>query len=139
VKIFLSHAKADGTEPAKRIRDYIYSQTQIAAFLTRMTFPSVPVRQGSGWQRRWQRSCSGFDCGTQCRLCRSPLVPPGTLPVPAASPGEVRGRRNQFWMLNPVLVVDALSDGDETVCIPEFGNVPTIRWSSAIPFRRKRS
>lgn len=27
VKIFLSHAKADGTEPARRIRDYIYSQT----------------------------------------------------------------------------------------------------------------
>ena len=35
-------------------------------------------------------------------------------------------------MLNPVLVVDALGDGDETVCIPEFGNVPTIRWSASI-------
>jgi hypothetical protein len=30
--IFLSHAKADGRVPAQRLRDYIYSQTQMAAF-----------------------------------------------------------------------------------------------------------
>jgi hypothetical protein len=32
VSIFLSHAKADGRVPAQRLRDYIYSQTQMAAF-----------------------------------------------------------------------------------------------------------
>lgn len=32
VNIFLSHAKLDGTVPARRLRDYIYSQTQLAAF-----------------------------------------------------------------------------------------------------------
>ena len=39
MKIFLSHAKADGTEPARRIRDYIYSQTQIAAFFDENDIP----------------------------------------------------------------------------------------------------
>jgi len=29
---FPDHAKQDGTTPAQRIRDYIYSQTQLAAF-----------------------------------------------------------------------------------------------------------
>jgi hypothetical protein len=32
VAIFLSHAKADGRVQAQRLRDYIYSQTQMAAF-----------------------------------------------------------------------------------------------------------
>ena len=30
--MFLSHAKRDGTGPARRLRDYIYSQTQLTAF-----------------------------------------------------------------------------------------------------------
>ena len=32
LKVFLSHAKGDGTGPARRLRDYIYSQTQLAVF-----------------------------------------------------------------------------------------------------------
>jgi hypothetical protein len=32
VNVFLSHAKQDGTVSARRLRDYIYSQTQLAAF-----------------------------------------------------------------------------------------------------------
>ena len=32
VNVFLSHAKLDGTVPARRLRHYIYSQTQLAAF-----------------------------------------------------------------------------------------------------------
>ncbi|WP_300437191.1 toll/interleukin-1 receptor domain-containing protein [Zoogloea sp.] len=139
VKIFLSHAKADGTEPAKRIRDYIYSQTQIAAFFDENDIPFgslfdkvldgnvagsaraaalIAVRSAVYADRPW--------CRRELSLFRQPRQE------------RVRGRRNQFWMLNPVLVVDALSDGDETVCIPEFGNVPTIRWSSAIPLQEEK-
>ncbi|MFN7611667.1 MAG: toll/interleukin-1 receptor domain-containing protein, partial [bacterium] len=32
ISVFLSHAKTDGTTPARGLRDYIYSQTQLAAF-----------------------------------------------------------------------------------------------------------
>ncbi|MEI8345296.1 MAG: carbamoyltransferase HypF, partial [Candidatus Omnitrophota bacterium] len=39
IKIFLSHAKSDGTTPARRIRDYIYSQTQLAAFYDENNIP----------------------------------------------------------------------------------------------------
>src|SRR6185437_876410 len=39
ISIFLSHAKRDGHKPARRIRDYIYSQTQLAAFFDENDIP----------------------------------------------------------------------------------------------------
>jgi TIR domain len=39
IAIFLSHAKKDGHKPARRIRDYIYAQTQLAAFFDENDIP----------------------------------------------------------------------------------------------------
>lgn len=134
VKIFLSHAKADGTEPAKRIRDYIYSQTQIAAF-----FDENDIPFGSLFSKVLERNVTGT-CQAAALIavrsaryadrpwCRRELSRFRRPRQDDASP-----RKTQFWTLNPTLVVDALEDGTQTFCIPEVGNATTIRWSLSVP------
>ena len=56
VKVFLCHAKIDGTEPARRIRDYIYSQTQVAAF-----YDENDIRFGSAFRRVLERDVQSED------------------------------------------------------------------------------
>ncbi len=133
VKIFLSHAKSDGTGPARRIRDYIYSQTQLAAFYDENDIPF-----GSAFRRvlesnvqaeetaaliavRSARYASRPWCRRELSLFRRPL--PGT-------PDPLTASR---WRLNPVVVVEAIGDGERTAGIPELGNAPLIRWGDAVP------
>jgi hypothetical protein len=128
LKVFISHAKQDGTTPAKRIRDYIYSQTQIAAFYDENDIPfgsrharvigneakgdqtvaMIAVRSAKYAHRPW--------CRRELWSFRQPRC--------------LEGNR---WMLAPVLVVDSLESGKETVGIPELGNAPVIRWAAEVP------
>lgn len=139
VKIFLSHAKKDGTIPARRIRDYIYSQTQLAAFYDENDIP-----YGSSFSRVLESNVSGPTqsaaliavrsaeyarrpwCRREFSLFRRPL------PMPAA------GRVAEHWLLNPTLVVDALAGGVPTPGIPELGNTAAIRWSEEIPAQEEQ-
>lgn len=139
VKIFLSHAKKDGTVPARRIRDYIYSQTQLAAFYDENDIP-----YGSSFSRVLEGNVSGPTqsaaliavrsaeyarrpwCRREFSLFRRPL------PMPAA------GRMAEHWLLNPTLVVDALAGGVHTPGIPELGNTAAIRWSEEIPAQEEQ-
>ena len=133
VKIFLSHAKKDGTVPARRIRDYIYSQTQLAAFYDENDIPygsnfgrvldenvigvaqtaaMIAVRSAEYARRPW--------CRRECSLFRRPVIL------------ALAGRTAEHWALNPTLVVDALAGGALTPGIPELGSTATIRWSEDI-------
>jgi hypothetical protein len=125
VKIFLSHAKQDGTAPARRIREYIYSQTQLAAFYDENDIPFgsafarvldadlranqtaalIAVRSARYASRPW--------CRREVSLFRRPR---------REEPSANR------WQLPPVVVVDALEGGATTVGIPELGNAPIHRW-----------
>jgi hypothetical protein len=126
IKIFLSHAKQDGTTAARRIRDYIYSQTQIAAFYDENDIPLgsafarvleadlganqtaalIAVRSARYASRPW--------CRRELSLFRTPR---------REAPGSC------FWQLSPVLVVDAIEPGASTQGLPELGNAPIIRWA----------
>ena len=139
VKIFLSHAKKDGTIPARRIRDYIYSQTQLAAFYDENDIP-----YGSSFSRVLESNVSGPTqsaaliavrsaeyarrpwCRREFSLFRRPLQMP------------VAGRVAEHWLLNPTLVVDALAGGVHTPGIPELGNTAAIRWSEDIPAQEEQ-
>jgi hypothetical protein len=132
IKIFLSHAKADGTPPAKRIRDYIYSQTQLAAFYdendipfgsafsrvlqnnlqTEETAALIAVRSARYAARPW--------CRRELSLFRRPVQDRS---VPSQA---------EHWALNPTLVVDALEGGSATQGIAELGNASLIRWSDTV-------
>jgi hypothetical protein len=132
IKVFLSHAKVDGTNPAKRIRDYIYSQTQLATFYDVNDIPF-----GSGFSRVIQQEINAGEtaaliavrseayagrpwCRRELSLFRTPVQDLSALRV------------GEQWILNPVLVVDALDMDHRTVGIPELGNAPIIHWSEGV-------
>lgn len=140
MKIFLSHAKADGTEPARRIRDYIYSQTQIAAF-----FDENDIPFGALFDKVLDGNIAGSSRATALIVVRSARYV--DRPWCRRELAEfrrprqdlsVKARKTQFWTINPVLVVDALADGAHTFCMPELGNAPCIRWSAAIPMQEEQ-
>jgi hypothetical protein len=135
IKIFLSHAKADGTGPARRIRDYIYGNTQIAAFYdendipfgsafakvldhdiqSRQTVALIAVRSAAYARRPW--------CRRELSLFRRPTRV---------------GANANLWRQNPVLVVDAIEGVKETPGIPELGNAPILRWTADAPDHEER-
>lgn len=139
VKVFLSHAKKDGTVPAKRIRDYIYSQTQLAAFYDENDIP-----YGSSFSKVLERNVSGPNQSAAliavrsaeyakrpwCRREFSLFRRPTQMQMP--------GRLAEHWLLNPTLVVEALSGGAQTPGIPELGNSAAIRWSEDIPTQEEQ-
>jgi hypothetical protein len=127
VNVFLSHAKQDGTIPARRLRDYIYSQTQLAAFYDendialgsvfgRVILDSIDdtaalivVRSARYANRPW--------CRRELSLFRRPrqvVAPPGGA---------------AHWRLHPTLVVEAMEGRLASYGIPELGNSPLIRWN----------
>jgi hypothetical protein len=129
VNVFLSHAKQDGTVPARRLRDYIYSQTQLAAFYdendiafgssfgpviekalaSRDTAAFIAVRSARYASRPW--------CRREFSLFRRPQRE-----NPDSSGAEC-------WRIYPSLVVEAMEGQEQSAGIPELGNSPVIRWS----------
>jgi hypothetical protein len=129
VNVFLSHAKQDGAHAARRLRDYIYSQTQLAAFFDEndIAFGSVfskvilsdldspdtaaliAVRSARYFSRPW--------CRREFASFRKPR------PEAAAVSGAQR------WRLYPALVVEAIEGRELSYGIPETGNCPMIRWN----------
>jgi hypothetical protein len=129
VNIFLSHAKVDGTVPARRLRDYIYGQTQLAAFYdendiafgsafarvigdglsSQDTAALIAIRSAQYANRPWcRRELSVF------RRPRKDMVPPG---------------QAERWSLYPTLMVEVMEGGQFSFGVPEFGNSSVIRWT----------
>lgn len=127
--IFLSHAKTDGTGPARRIRDHIYSKTQLAAFYDENDIPF-----GSGFSQVLEQAVAGEHTAALIAVhsaayadrpwCRREV---SSFRVPQVD--VAHGRIARHWHLNPVLVVDSLEAGAVTSGIPELGNAPVVRWS----------
>jgi hypothetical protein len=133
VNVFLSHAKQDGTVPARRLRDYIYSQTQLAAFFDEndIAFASVfsrviqsglnspdtaafiAVRSAAYAGRPW--------CRRELSIFRRPRL------VGYCAGGAER------WFTYPSLVVEAMQDGNSSTGVAEFGNSTQIRWADHVP------
>ncbi|MGD9880205.1 MAG: TIR domain-containing protein [Reyranella sp.] len=131
VNVFLSHARQDGSVPARRLRDYIYSQTQLAAF-----FDENDISYASSFAAVIQKSLDSLDTAalicvrsTQyafrpwCRREFSLFRRPRQEPTP-------RGKAER-WRLYPSLVVEALEGRNVSYGIPEAGNCPIIRWNGA--------
>jgi hypothetical protein len=129
VNIFLSHAKIDGAAPARRIRDYIYSQTQLSAFYDENDIPFG---------------------GVFSRVLKNDLKSPNTAALIAIHSSHYASRpwcrrelsvfRRPRWAwrddngadhfrLNATLVVEAMDGRDISSGIAEFGNSPAIRWN----------
>jgi len=128
LKIFVSHAKADGTGPARRLRDYVYSQTQPSAF-----FDENDIAYGSAFAYvldsaleasetaaliavRTEQYSSRAWCRREISLFRRPRT------------DRLPGLALRRWILHPTIVVDALEAGKQTAGIAELGNSSFIRW-----------
>lgn len=129
VSVFLSHAKQDGATPARRIRDYIYSQTQLAAFYDENdiafgalfskvieedldspnTAALIAIRSVRYAQRPW--------CRREFSLFRRPRKDA------FAAGGAER------WRVYPALIVEAMEGRELSSGVPEMGNSSLIRWS----------
>jgi hypothetical protein len=130
VTIFLSHAKVDGVVPARRLRDYIYSQTQLAAF-----YDENDIAFGSGFARVIERDLGSSDTAALIAVrsglyasrpwCRREL---SLFRRPRQENTQVSGVER--WRLYPSLVVEAMEGRQLSFGIPEFGNTPVIRWKS---------
>jgi hypothetical protein len=133
VNVFLSHAKQDGTVPARRLRDYIYSQTQLAAF-----FDENDIAFGSAFSRVIQSGLGSSDtaaliavrsagyagrpwCRREFSLFRRPRFE-----------GHSAGGA-QRWFNYPSLVVEAMEASKSSAGVPEFGNSTLIRWADDVP------
>jgi hypothetical protein len=132
LKIFLSHAKADGTNPARRLRDYIYSQTQLAAF-----YDENDIAYGSAFARVLQsdltaRETAAFIAVRSARYATRPWCRRELSLFRRPRRDTTVGAPINRWRLNPTLVVDALEAGRQTASIPEFGNSPSIRWADTV-------
>ncbi|HEX2826294.1 MAG TPA: TIR domain-containing protein [Burkholderiales bacterium] len=130
ITVFLSHAKGDGKAPAQAIRDYIYSDTQLAAFYDENDIPyteafgpwldanimgtaaMIAIRSELYATRPW--------CRRELALFRRPRL-------------EQNGGAAGRWRVNPLVVVDALEGGASTSGIAELGNAPIVRWSPTVP------
>ena len=129
VSVFLSHAKADGTVPARRVRDYIYSQTQLAAF-----YDENDIAFGSGFARAIERDLGASDTAALIAVrsaqyasrpwCRREV---SLFRRPRQVGKPVRGV--EHWRLFPLLVVEAMEGRLLSAGIPELGNSPAIRWN----------
>ena len=131
VNVFLSHAKKDGTVPAQRLRNYIYSQTQLAAF-----FDENDIAFGDVFGRVIERTLDSNDTAAMIAI-RSVLYP--TRPWCRRELSLFRRPRQmntakgkaQQWRLYPTLVVEAMDGLDLSSGIPEIGNSTAIRWTDS--------
>jgi hypothetical protein len=130
ISVFLSHAKQDGTVPARRLRDYIYSQTQLAAFYDEndiafgSSFASVIQKALDSQETAAFVACRSARyanrpwCRREFSLFRTPQKSPQSLGQP------------ERWRIYPSLVVEAMEGREFSAGIPEFGNSPAIRWNN---------
>jgi hypothetical protein len=141
VNVFLSHAKQDGTVPAQRLRDYIYGQTQLAAF-----YDENDIAFGDVFGRVIQSALDSSDtaalivvrtaryasrpwCRRELSLFRRPRLENPL--AGGAAPALVGGAEQ--WRLYPTLVVEAIEGRQLSSGIPELGNSSVIRWTNADP------
>ncbi len=131
VNVFLSHAKEDGKRPAQRLRDYIYSQTQLTAF-----FDENDIAFGAAFSRVIRQDLTSPETAAfiavrsaryasrpWCRRELSLFRRPRRVPSPAGT--------LECWRLYPSLVVEAMEGRRQSYGIPELGNCPMIRWTDS--------
>ncbi len=130
VRVFLSHAKADDTEQARSLRDYIYSETQLSAF-----FDENDIAFGNSFQKVLDKALRQGEtaalavfhgdnyadrpwCRREIQVFRKPVKVKGTGCV---------------WMLHPMIVLQTMKGGISGGVglgrtIAELGSATCIRW-----------
>ncbi|MGE3313340.1 MAG: toll/interleukin-1 receptor domain-containing protein, partial [Limisphaerales bacterium] len=131
VKLFLSHAKADGTEVPVRLKDYIQTHTQCETFFDETDIASgheyatiledairhesagmITIQGDHYAERPW--------CRREIRRFQRPW------PEPAHGPAANLARA---FFVPPLVVVQNMSGKRISRTIPELGQAPCLRWT----------
>lgn len=138
IRIFISHAKEDlgrpcagGTGPAKTIRDYVRSETQLDSFYDENDIPFAS-RYSDHLEDNLDDAHAMIAVHTEryasrpwCRYEVSEFRRP--FPLFKSRP------KKQFFGVRPCLVVEAISPSHYTRSVPEFGNCQVLAWDSNDP------
>lgn len=130
IKIFLSHAKADDTQEAAAIKEYIQRETQCEAF-----FDETDIASGHDFAKILENAITEESAGLivlqgdnyadrpWCRKeIRDFLAP---LPDPLA-----KGMRHEQYAVAPVVVVQTMKGRQIARTIPELGYSPSVLWQA---------
>ena len=124
IKVFISHAKRDGTNVAKKIRDYIYRDTQLSAF-----FDENDIALGYKFAEVLNRTLGSetaamivvnSDCYASRPWCRREIQ--------VFSQPKQSKIHTGVWEKPPILVVQSMKGGHVSTSIPDFGNAPMLQW-----------
>jgi hypothetical protein len=131
LKIFISYARADGTEVPKKLRNYIQGQTQCSVFFDENdisfgeSFGEV-LEEGVGERARALIVVNGDNYPDRpwCRWEIGRFMHADRIPL---DPGR-RGK-GSIEVYHPVLVLEIMEGNRIARVIPELGQVPSLRWA----------
>jgi len=130
IKIFLSHAKADGTDVVRRLKEHIQSQTQCETFFDETDIPS-----GHGFSEVLDQAIAADSAGmivihgsqyAERPWCRREIR---RFQEPRPDPHDKDEPVHGFFV-PPVVVVENLNGDRVSRSIPELGFAPSLRWSA---------
>jgi hypothetical protein len=130
LKIFLSHAKADGTYAPVAIKEYIQGQTQCEAF-----FDETDIASGYDYSAVLEEAIREDSAGlivvqgdhyADRPWCRKEIRD-FLKPVPESAP-NVQPRGTPVFFIPPVVVVYNMEGKKIARTIPELGHAPCLRW-----------
>lgn len=137
IKVFISHAKSDGTDIAETIREQIYQHGQLEAFFDESDL-AIGYAWDSGLRNNAQLSTAAMIavltdsyagrpwCRREIRLART-AKPVLTERLKGDSGTDIE-EDPCGWTVKPLVVVDALVNGTNS-SLPDFGQAPVIRWN----------
>jgi hypothetical protein len=131
LKIFISYARADGTEAPKKLRDYIQGQTQCSVFFDENdisfgeSFGQV-LEEGVGEKARALIVVCGDNYPDRpwCRWEIGRFMQPNRVPLDPRKKGK-----ESIEVYHPVLVLDVMEGNRIARVIPELGQFPSLRWA----------
>jgi SLOG cluster2/TIR domain len=131
LKIFISYARADGTDAPKKLRDFIQGQTQCSAFFDENDISfgesfSKVLEDGVDDKARALIVVGGDHYADRpwCRWEIGRFMLPDLVPL---DPKQEDGRKIEVF--HPVLVLDTMEGQRMSRVIPELGQVPSMRWA----------
>jgi hypothetical protein len=131
LNIFISYARADGTDAPRKLRDFIQGRTQCAAFFDENdisfgeSFNQV-LKNGVADKARALIVVGGDHYADRpwCRWEIGRFMQPVQVPL---DPLHKRGRKIEVF--HPVLVLETTEGHRMSRVIPELGQVPSMRWA----------
>jgi hypothetical protein len=130
-QIFISYARADGTDVPKALRNYIQGNTQCLVF-----FDENNIGFGQAFGKSIKSNVRGamivvngdnYAERPWCRWEIQRFTEPRLLKLPPPKVGTANARQS-MKVFQPVLVVDTTSGPKMSRIVPELAQAPVVRW-----------